>query len=113
MILLFHQISSGDPNTIDLIENHLDSISSNKSNFLAVLIEQALEQNPNSSDLHYFAAKVAAQRCELSVIKNHIDKVDEAKKAELNLQIAIFEGRTQDAERIFAKFGRSRSACCQ
>ena len=101
MILLFHQISSGDPNTIDLIENHLDSISSNKSNFLAVLIEQALEQNPNSSDLHYFAAKVAAQRCELSVIKNHIDKVDEAKKAELNLQIAIFEGRTQDAERIF------------
>ena len=101
MILLFHQISSGDPNTIDLIENHLDSISTNKSNFLAVLIEQALEQNPNSSDLHYFAAKVAAQRCELSVIKNHIDKVDEAKKAELNLQIAIFEGRTQDAERIF------------
>ena len=27
--------------------------------------------------------------------------MDEAKKAELNLQIAIFEGRTQDAERIF------------
>ena len=101
MILLFHQISSGNLNMVDLIENHLGSISSNKSNFLAVLIEQALEQNPDSSDLHYFAAKVAAQRCELSVIKNHIDKVDEARKLELNLQIAFFEGRTEDAERIF------------
>ncbi len=101
MILLFHQISSGNLNMVDLIENHLVSISSNKSNFLAVLIEQALEQNPDSSDLHYFAAKVAAQRCELSVIKNHIDKVDEARKLELNLQIAFFEGRTEDAERIF------------
>ncbi|MAV42869.1 MAG: hypothetical protein CMA30_00120 [Euryarchaeota archaeon] len=101
MVLLFHQISSGNLNMVELIENHLSSISSNKSNFLAVLIEQALEQKPESSDLHYFAAKVAAHRCELSILKHHIDKVDEKRKLELNLQLAYFEGRTEDAERIF------------
>ena len=101
MILLFHQISSAHSNMEQLIENHLNSISSDKSNFLAVLIEQALEQKPESSDLHYFAAKVAAQRCELPNLKFHLDKVDEERKLELNLQLAYFEGRTEEAERIF------------
>ena len=77
MILLFHQISSGNVNIVELIEEQLISISTNKSNFLAVLIEQALELRPESSDLHYFAAKVAAHRCELSILKHHIGKIEE------------------------------------
>ena len=103
MILLFHQISSGNLNMVELIEEQLISISTNKSNFLAVLIEQALELRPESSDLHYFAAKVAAHRCELSILKHHIGKIEEERKSELNLQLAYLEGRTEDAERIFSQ----------
>jgi len=103
LILLFHQIASSKENIIELIENQLTNLSPKRSNILAVLIEQAIDQIPQNSDLHYFAAKVAAKRCEVDYLKHHIENIKDERSIELKFDLALFEGRLEDAEKLFVE----------
>tara|TARA_B100001564_G_scaffold75913_1_gene60635 strand:+ start:7768 stop:9966 length:2199 start_codon:yes stop_codon:yes gene_type:complete len=101
LILLYHQIASSNENLIQLIEQQLSNLSPHRSNILAVLIEQAIDQIPDNSDLHYFAAKVAAKRCEVDFLKYHIEKINDERNIGLKYELALFEGRVEDAENLF------------
>jgi len=103
LILLFHQIASSKENIIELIEQQLFNLSPYRSNILAVLIEQAIDQIPENSDLHYFAAKVAAKRCEVKYLKHHIENIKDERNIGLKFELALFEGRLEDAEKLFLK----------
>jgi DNA-binding MarR family transcriptional regulator/GTPase SAR1 family protein len=103
LILLYHQIASSKDNIIQLIENQLSNLSPKRSNILAVLIEQAIDQIPHNSDLHYFAAKVAAKRCEVDYLKHHIENIKDERSIELKFDLALFEGRLEDAEKLFVE----------
>jgi DNA-binding MarR family transcriptional regulator len=103
LILLFHQIASSEENIIQLIEQQLSNLSPYRSNILAVLIEQAIEQIPHNSDLHYFAAKVAAKRCEVDFLKYHIENIQDQRSIGLKFELALFEGRVGDAEDLFVE----------
>lgn len=103
LILLYHQIASSKDNIVQLIENQLSNLSPKRSNILAVLIEQAIDQIPHNSDLHYFAAKVAAKRCEVDYLKHHIENIKDERSIELKFDLALFEGRLEDAEKLFVE----------
>lgn len=101
LILLYHQIAGSNENIIELIELQLSNLSPHRSNILAVLIEQAIDQIPESSDLHYFAAKVAAKRCEVDFLKYHIEHIKDQRNIALKFELALFEGRVEDADKLF------------
>ena len=101
LILLYHQIAGSNQNIIELIELQLSNLSPHRSNILAVLIEQAIDQIPESSDLHYFAAKVAAKRCEVDFLKYHIEHIKDQRNIGLKFELALFEGRVEDADKLF------------
>ena len=101
LILLYHQIAGSNENIIELIELQLTNLSPHRSNILAVLIEQAIDQIPENSDLHYFAAKVAAKRCEVDFLKYHIENIKDERNVELKFELALFEGRVDDADKLF------------
>ena len=101
LVLLFHQIASSEENIIELIEQQLSNLSPHRSNILAVLIGQAIDQIPQNSDLHYFAAKVAAKRCEVDYLKHHIENIQDERSIGLKFDLALLEGRLEDADELF------------
>ena len=101
LILLYHQIASSHHNIIELIEQQLSNLSPHRSSILAVLIEQAIDQIPENSDLYYFAAKVASKRGETDYLKQYIDNIKDERSIELKFELALFEGRIVDADTLF------------
>jgi len=100
LILLYHQIASSNKDIVELIEQQLVKLLPSNSNALAVLLEQALEQNSDNSDLHYLAAKVAIQRCEVPYVKAHLPFIEAERAIGINLELAFLEGRITDAEEL-------------
>ena len=51
--------------------------------------------------LDYFAAKVASKRGETDYLKQYIDNIKDDRSIELKFELALFEGRIEDADTLF------------
>ncbi|MBA46433.1 MAG: hypothetical protein CMB31_07600 [Euryarchaeota archaeon] len=92
-IELHHRIGANDSDLPSLLLSSLESINDQIPSAAAILVEDALEQHPENTELRSAAARVALERAELDVAAEHIAKLPEnPEKRLLKSQLLRIDG---------------------
>jgi len=101
VLRLYHAVALGSDDVHAMMDASFHALVEADDAALAVVFHRATIQRPDDGRLQYWAGRIAAQRQEVDLVLQHLERVDEPTlRDDLRHALALLEGDEAEAQRL-------------